>query len=117
MSKLQLNLNTGHEEQASESGHGMETCQFRLKPGCSEKQLMQAARLMEDQFLSQQQGFLQHSIFKNSDGSYIDVCCAESPQKAEQIYSRWMDDSYAQQFLNLLDPSSISLSLWRRLSV
>ena len=47
---------------------GIEYGTFKLKEGASEEKMLEAAKDMEQEFLSKEHGFLGHSVLKEKDG-------------------------------------------------
>lgn len=94
---------------------GMEFCTFRLKEGASEVSMLEAAKNMEQEFLSKEQGFLGHAVLKGKDGTYVDLAFATSQQKAEAICGKWMENEFALNYLEFIDSESVDLSFWQRI--
>lgn len=94
---------------------GLEFGTFRLKAGAAEKDMLAAARAMEDEFLNQEEGFLGHAILKGNDGTYVDLAFATSQAKAEELCGKWMQNPHALKFLEFIDPASTNIGFWTRL--
>jgi len=94
---------------------GMEFCTFRLKEGASEAKMLEAAKNMEQEFLSKEQGFLGHGVLKGKDRTYVDLAFATSQQKAEAICGKWMENEFALKYLEFIDSESVDLSFWQRI--
>ena len=94
---------------------GMEFCTFMLKEGASEAKMLEAAKNMELEFLSKEQGFLGHGVLKGKDGTYVDLAFATSQQKAEAICGKWMENEFALKYLEFIDSESVDLSFWQRI--
>jgi hypothetical protein len=95
--------------------NGLEFGTFRLKAGMAEADMLAAARIMEDEFLAREEGFLGHAILKGGDGVYADLAFATSQAKAEEICGKWLQNPHALAFLACIDPASTSMSFWTRL--
>ena len=94
---------------------GMEFCTFMLKEGASEAKMLEAAKNMEQEFLSKEPGFLGHGVLKGKDGTYVDLAFATSQQKAEAICGKWMENEFALKYLEFIDSESVDLSFWQRI--
>jgi hypothetical protein len=94
---------------------GLEFGTFHLKAGSSESAMLVAAKVMENEFLSQEEGFLGHAILKGNDGVYVDLAFATSQAKAEEICGKWLQNPHALAFLAFIDPTSTNMSFWSRL--
>jgi len=94
---------------------GMEFGKFKIKTGASEDEMIQAASEMEQEFLSQEDGFLGHAILKGRDGSYVDMAFATSQEKAEEICGKWMVNEFALKYLEFMEPDSADMSFWTRI--
>jgi len=94
---------------------GMEFCTFKLKKDACEAEMLEAAKRMEQEFLSQEQGFLGHGVLKGNDGVYVDLAFATSKDKAELICQKWMDNEFALKYLDFIDSESVDLSFWERI--
>jgi len=100
---------------AIESFVGLEFGIFKLKQGTSEEKMLDASIKMEQEFLSKEAGFLGHGILKGNDGTYVDLAFATSQKKAEEICGKWMENEFALQYLEFIDPESVNLSFWERI--
>lgn len=86
-----------------------------LKEGASEAKMLEAAKNMEQEFLSKEQGFLGHGVIKGKDGTYVDLAFATSQQKVEAICGKWMENEFALKYLEFIDSESVDLSFWQRI--
>ena len=71
---------------------GIELGIFKLKEGVSESDMLKAAGIADQEFLSKEDGFLGHAVLKGKDGLYVDLAFASTQEKAEEICSKWMKD-------------------------
>jgi len=94
---------------------GMEFCTFKLKEGAKESKMLEAAKNMEKEFLSKEDGFLGHSVLKGKDGTYVDIAFADSQEQAEQICGKWMENEFSLKYLEFINSESVDLSFWTRL--
>ena len=93
---------------------GMEFGTFKLKDGVSESDMLKAAQLADEMFLSKEEGFLGHVILKGKDGVYADVAFATTQQKSEEVCGKWMDNEYTMKYIEAIEPDSVNLSFWER---
>jgi len=94
---------------------GMEFATFKLKDGTSEKEMLEAAKNMEQEFLSKEKGFLGHGVLKGKDGLYVDLAFATSKEKAEEICGKWMGNEFALKYLEFIDSESVNMGFWERI--
>ena len=66
--------------------------------------IISACISMEKEFLSKEKGFVSHKIIKISDDIYADVALADTKQDAIRICNSWPGNSYAEAFLDLIEP-------------
>jgi len=88
---------------------------FILKKKASEAEMLEAAKNMEQEFLSKEHGFLGHGVLKGKDGTYVDLTFASSQEKVEEICSKWMENEFALKYLEFIDSDSVDLSFWERI--
>jgi len=93
---------------------GMEFGMFRLKEGVSESDMLKAAEIADQEFLSKEDGFLGHAILKGKDGLYADLAFARTKEKAEEICGKWMSNEFTLKYLEFIDPESVNMSFWTR---
>jgi len=94
---------------------GMEFCTFELKQGASEEKMLEAAKNMEQEFLSKQAGFLGHAVLKGQNDTYVDLAFATSQEQAEAICGKWMENEFALKYLEFIDAESVDLKFWTRI--
>jgi len=94
---------------------GIEFCTFKLKNGASEEKMLEAAKNMDQKFLSREHGFLGHGVLKGKDETYVDLAFATSQEKAEEICGKWMENEFALKYLEFIDSESVDLSFWTRI--
>jgi len=81
---------------------GMEFCTFKFKDGVSEAKMLEAAKIMEQEFLSKEGGFLGHGVLKRKDETYVDLAFAISQGKAESICAKWMNNEFVLKYLEFM---------------
>lgn len=94
---------------------GLEFGTFRLKTGALEADMLAAAKIMEEEFLNQEEGFLGHAVFRGKDDTYVDLVFAVSQVRAEELCGKWMQNPYALKYLQFVEPTSTDISFWSRL--
>lgn len=82
---------------------GVEIGFFKRKNGVSEEELLLVNKEMEDHFLRLERHFLRHYMIKISENLYADVTLAATKYDAKQICSKWLDNNFAQSFLNMIE--------------
>lgn len=94
---------------------GMEFGTFKLKEGASESEMLKAAQVADEMFLSKEEGFLGHAVLRGKDGLYADVAFATTQEKAEEVCGKWMENEYTMKYIEVIDPESVNLSFWKRI--
>ncbi len=94
---------------------GMEFGTFKLREGISEVEMLKAAQVADENFLSNEEGFLGHVVLKGQDGLYADVAFATTQEKAEEVCSKWMENEYTMKYIEVIDPESVNMSFWDRI--
>ncbi len=94
---------------------GVEFATFKLQNGASEKKMLEAAKNMEQEFLSKEDGFLGHGILKGEDNIYVDLAFATSKKKAEEICGKWMENEFALKYLKFIDSESVNMGFGERI--
>lgn len=94
---------------------GMEFGTFKLKEGASEKKMLEAAKNMEQEFLSKEPGFLGHAVLKGQNDTYVDLAFATTQEQAEAICGKWMENAFALKYLEFIDAESVDLKFWMRI--
>ena len=94
---------------------GMEFGIFKLKEGVSESDMLKAAKIADQEFLSKEEGFLGHAVLKGKDGLYVDLAFASTQEKAEEICGKWMGNEFTLKYLEFIDPDSVNMSFWTRI--
>ncbi len=94
---------------------GVEFATFKLQNGTSEEKMLEAAKNMEQEFLSKEDGFLGHGILKGKDNIYVDLAFATSKNKAEEICGKWMENEFALKYLEFIDSESVNMGFWERI--
>ena len=95
---------------------GFEFAAFRLKQGVIEEQLISMSKDVDDKFLSGKDDVLGHFLLKGSDGFYADVVIATTQHRAEEVCQEWLSNDTTKQYLELLDPESVNMTFWSRIS-
>lgn len=95
---------------------GLEWGRFKLKPGVSEAQLLASHACVTKEFMSRQEGILGHYLLKGPDGNYADLALADSQARAEQVCAMWMENAITLALVEQLEPTSVDISFWQRIS-
>ncbi len=93
---------------------GVEFGIFKLKKGVSESDMLRAAKIADQEFLSKEDGFLGHAVLKGKDDLYVDLAFASTQEKAEKICGKWMGNEFTLKYLEFIDPESVDMSFWTR---
>jgi hypothetical protein len=94
---------------------GMEFGTFKLREGMSEVDMLKAAQVADENFLSNEEGFLGHVVLKGKDGLYADVAFATTQEKAEEVCGKWVENEYTMKYIEVIDPESVNMSFWERI--
>ncbi len=94
---------------------GMELGIFKLKNGVLESDMLEAAKIADQEFLSKEDGFLGHAVLKGKGGLYVDLAFASTQEKAEEICGKWMSNEFTLKYLGFIDPESANMSFWSRI--
>jgi len=94
---------------------GMEFGMFKLKKGVSESDMLHAAKIAEQKFLCDEDGFLGHAVLKGDGDLYADVTFAITKEKAEEICGKWLNNEFTLKYLENIDPDSVNMSFWDRI--
>lgn len=86
----------------------IELVSFKLKSDADETQLADLQPAMNE-FIKQQPGFHYRSLVKDTDGQYLDIVYWDSEEKAKAAGSKFMEQTWAQQMMSLVDESSIKM--------
>ena len=89
---------------------GVEICQFQLKNNCSEDALLVLMEKIKTDFLLPQPGFMKHQTIPLENGEFIDICISENLPCATAISSKRLDHPLTLALLDMMEPSSITLS-------
>ncbi len=95
---------------------GLEWARFKLKQGVSEAQLLASHARVTKEFMSRQKGILGHYLLKGPEGHYVDLALADSQARAEQVCAMWMENAITLAMVEQLDPESVDISFWQRIS-
>jgi len=86
----------------------IELVSFKLKPNVDETQLADLQPAVNE-FIKQQPGFHYRSLIKDTDGQFLDIVYWESEEKAKAAGKNFMEQSWAQQMMSLIDENSINM--------
>lgn len=98
---------------------GMEFSLFRLRADAQMDQLAPAAHALTQGLYRGEPGYLGHHIVHDGHGQFADVLFADTAPRARQLCDKWGAGPYAQAcqpYLDLIDPASVSMQFWHRLT-
>lgn len=98
---------------------GIEFSTFKLKPGVSEAELVQAVDQMVEGLYSNEAGFLGHALLRGADGIYVDVVFADSQNRAAELCAKWGTGPFAPDclpYLEKIEESSVNLKFFQRIN-
>lgn len=107
--------------QNSSTVQGMEFSRFRLRSDVDSSKLVAAANQMARDLYHGEPGFEAHMVMRHSEhrDQYADVIFADSAQRALSLCQKWGQGPFhpaCSDYLNLIDPESVKLEFWDRLS-
>lgn len=89
---------------------------FRLRPGSDEAAFLAADRRVQEDFAYQQPGLLRRTTARGTDGNWIVIDLWRSAADADACDARWEHDRVAQEFMALVDQSSVAVQRFQPLS-
>lgn len=89
---------------------------FRLRPGGDEAAFLAADRRVQEDFAYQQPGLLRRTTARSTDGNWIVIDLWRSAADADACDARWEHDPVAQEFMALVDQSSVAVQRFQPLS-
>ncbi len=94
---------------------GLELGMFKLKDGVLESDMLNAAKAMQKEFLCKEADLFWHLILKSDDNTYLDIALASTKENAIKICNSWMQNEFALQYIDFIEPTSVQMSFWERL--
>ena len=86
----------------------IEITRFRLPPGADEAAFLAADRRVQEDFAYQQPGLLRRTTARGQDGGWIVIDLWRSAEDADACDAQWEHDPVTEQFMALLDRSSVT---------
>ncbi|HEX5837850.1 MAG TPA: antibiotic biosynthesis monooxygenase [Anaerolineales bacterium] len=80
----------------------IEFAPFKLAEGVDEPTFIAASDDLQENFLSQQEGFLRRDLVRNGDGTWADIAYWESRESVEQAMQKALDDPAALRYFQLM---------------
>lgn len=77
--------------------------QFQLKPGVTEKALLNASDEFEAGFAQLQEGILRRALVRNPNGAYADIVFFDSQEAMERVMAAEQDDEVCARFMSLME--------------
>jgi hypothetical protein len=93
----------------------IEIMSFRLPPGADEAAFLAADRRVQEEFANHQPGLLRRTTARGQDGGWIVIDLWRSAADADACDARWEADPVTQQFMALLDRSSVTTERYEQL--
>ncbi|MBI4085339.1 MAG: hypothetical protein HY432_02420 [Candidatus Liptonbacteria bacterium] len=89
----------------------VEIAQFKLVAGVSEKDFLQEAEVVQNNFLEKQRGYgyIDRELLKDKDGQWVDILHWNSMEEAHKAAEVMMSDPATQDFMQKIDPSSVKM--------
>ena len=80
----------------------VEWAPFSLKEGVAELTMLEAADLIQKEFLGKQEGFIKRELLKGPNNSWVDVLHWESNEAAEKAMQNVMTSKACQQYFQCM---------------
>jgi hypothetical protein len=93
----------------------IEIMRFRLPPGADEAAFLAADRRVQEEFAYHQPGLLRRTTARGQDGGWIVIDLWRSVADADACDARWEADPVTQEFMALLDRSSVATERYEQL--
>ncbi len=87
----------------------VEIAQFKLVAGVSEKDFLQEAEVVQNNFLEKQSGYIDRELLKDKDGQWVDILHWNSMEEAQKAAEVMISDPATQDFMQKIDPSSVKM--------
>jgi len=94
----------------SSSNTVFEILKWTSKPGVPDEQMISAVNAMVSD-LTNLQGFLNQSLYKNSDGFWVDVYYWETEQNAHDSNQAMADKTSFKDLMGLIEPDSVTVEI------
>ena len=93
----------------------IEIMRFRLPPGADEAAFLAADRRVQEEFAYRQPGLLRRTTARGPGGGWIVIDLWRSAADADACDVRWEHDPVTQEFMALLDRSSVTTERYEQL--
>lgn len=80
----------------------VEWAPFDVLEGVSDAQLIEAANTIEQDFLSQQKGYIRRELLKGEQGKWVDLVYWSSPDLAHQAMEKASQSEACMQYFSLM---------------
>ena len=80
----------------------VEWAPFSLKEGVNEQAMLEAAELIQREFLSKQEGFIKRELLKGADHKWVDILHWTSKEAAEKVMQNVMSSKACQQYFQCM---------------
>jgi hypothetical protein len=85
----------------------IEIMRFRLMPEAGREDFLAADKRLQSDFAYRQPGLLRRTTAEGDEGQWIVIDLWASIEDADRCAVRWKADPVAQDFMGLVDPSSV----------
>lgn len=87
----------------------IEIVTFRLKPGVTDEQFVEATQVMEREALGVLPGFLDRDTGPSQDGDWVVVLHWESPEAAQNSMDKFLANPNTKPFMALVDEPTFKM--------
>ncbi len=95
----------------------IEIARLRLNPGTPLEQFVEQNRVIEADYLPNQPGFLGRELASGDDDEYIVVVHWRSAADADASMARFATDPTSQDFMALIDPTTMSMARYSVITI
>jgi len=80
----------------------VEWAPFMIKPGVDEAELIAASEALQNEFLSQQSGFIRRELLRGNNGHWVDLAVWESRDAADQAVKNAAESPVCFRYFQLM---------------
>ncbi len=95
----------------------IEIAHVRLAPGATHEQFVEQNRVVETDYIPDQPGFLSRELAAGEGGEYIVVVHWSTVEDADASMARFATDPAAQDFMALIDATTMSMERYQIVAV
>jgi hypothetical protein len=93
----------------------IETMTFRLAPSASVDAFLAVDKRLQTEFAYQQPGLVRRTTARADDGEWIVIDLWSSAEAADACAARWEHDPLAQEFMSMIDRSTLDTARYTEL--